>query len=125
MCVPSCNNGLSVDHSPNTDHTQDTCYKFWPDKEMTPDVYGFVGVVMKQVIQYNGFTAYVCDICNEAQVCMHGRVGLNVGWGSCKDLRIEASCYRVSSIAVFLLINLLSSTGTYIFYGRLTSSAYM
>ena len=67
MCVPSCDHGLSVDHTPNT---QDTCYKFWPDKEMTPDVYGFVGVVMKQVIQYNGFTAYVCDICNEAQVCM-------------------------------------------------------
>ena len=56
---------------------------------------------------------------------MWGGAGLNVGWGSYKDLRIEASCYRVSSIAVFLLINLLSSTGTYIIYGRLTSAAYM
>ena len=115
MCGPSCNNVLSVDHSPNTDHTQDTCYKFWPDKEMTPDVYGFVGVVMKQVIQYNGFTAYVCDICNEAQVCMHGRAGLNVGWGSYIDLRIEASCYRVSSIAACVLAHQFAIINWYVY----------
>lgn len=35
---------------------------------MEADVYGFVGVVMKQAVEYNGFTAYTCDIRNEAQV---------------------------------------------------------